>query len=107
MVDFAEEISREFNKFFNSVFTNGRNGGVPEADWVFKEPGNDLCDINITERMVSEQLDRLRDDHKVAGSHDLLRRFLNAIRLELACPLLIQFTKVLSEKNSAKRLEGG
>jgi len=74
VVNSAEGMSQEFNKFFNSVFTKERNGEVPEADWIFKENGNGFCDINITERIVSEQLDRLTDD-KAAESDDLLTRF--------------------------------
>jgi len=38
-----------------------------------------LCDIEITERIASKKLDRIRDDN-AAGSDDLLPRLLNAIR---------------------------
>jgi len=55
------------------------SGEVPEADRVYKDNGNGLCDIEITERIVSEKLDRLRDD-KAAASDDLLPRFLNAVK---------------------------
>jgi len=33
-----------------------------------------LCDIEITEKLVSEKLDRLKDD-KTAGADDLVPRF--------------------------------
>jgi len=32
VVDSAEEMSQEFNKFFSSVFTKERTGEVPEAN---------------------------------------------------------------------------
>ena len=44
-------------------------GEVPEADWVYKDNDNGLRDIEITEKIVSEKLDRLRDD-KAAGVQD-------------------------------------
>ena len=69
MVDSAEEMSQEFNKFFSSVFTKETSGEVPEADWVYKDNDNGLSDIVITEKIVSEKLDRLRDD-KAAGVQD-------------------------------------
>ena len=86
-----------YNKFFSSVFTKGTSEEVPEADWVYKDSDNGLRDIEITKKIVSEKLDRLRDD-KAAGSDDLLPRFLNAIKQEIVCPLVILFKKVLSEE---------
>jgi len=82
VVDSAEGMSQEFNKFFSSVFTKETSGEVPEADWVYKDNDNGLRDIEINEKIVSEKLDRLRDD-KAAGSDDLLPRFLNAIKQEI------------------------
>jgi len=75
VVDSAEEMSQEFDKFFSSVFTKERTGEVPEANWVYKENDNALNDIDITEEKVSAKLDKLRDD-KAAGADDLLARFL-------------------------------
>ena len=37
VVDSAEGMSQEFNKFFGSVFTKETSGEVPEADWMYKE----------------------------------------------------------------------
>jgi len=48
VVDSAEEMSQEFNKFFSSVFTKEKTGEVPEASWVYKENDNGLTDIDIT-----------------------------------------------------------
>jgi len=97
MVDSAEGMSQEFSKLFSVVFTKEMSGEVPEADWVYKDNGNDLCDTEITKRIVSKKLDRLRDN-KAAGSDDLLPRFLNVIGQELVCPLVIFFKKVLRDK---------
>jgi len=36
VVDSAEEMSQEFNRFFSSVFTKERIGKVPEANWVLR-----------------------------------------------------------------------
>jgi len=94
VVDSVKGKSQEFNKFFSSVFTKEMSGEVPEADWVYKDNDNGLSDIEITERIVSKKLDRLRDD-KAAGSDDLLHRFLNAVKQELVCPLVILFKKVM------------
>ena len=79
VVDSAEEMNQEFHKFFSSVFNKERIGEVPEAKWVYKENGNGLNDIDITEEKVSAKLDKLRDD-KAAGADDLLPRFLNCIK---------------------------
>jgi len=97
VVDSAEGMSQEFNKFFSSVFTKETSEEVAEADWVYKDNDNGLRDIEITEKIVSEKLARLRDD-KAAGSDDLLPRFLNAIKQEIVCSLVILFRKVLSEE---------
>ena len=35
VVDSAEGMSQEFNKFFGSVFTKETSGEVPEADWMY------------------------------------------------------------------------
>ena len=65
-------MSQEFNKFFGSVFTKETSGEVPEADWMHKENDRGLCDIEITEKIVLEKLDGLRDD-KAAGADDLFQ----------------------------------
>jgi len=69
VVDSAEGMSQEFNKFFSLVFTKEPSGEVPEADCVYKDNDDGLSDIEITEKIVSEKLDRLRDD-KAAGVQD-------------------------------------
>ena len=97
VVDSAEGMSQEFNKFFGSVFTKETSGEVPEADWMYKENDRGLCDIVITEKIVLEKLDGLRDD-KAAGADDLVPRFLNSIKHELVSPLVILFRKVLDEE---------
>ena len=81
VVDSAEGMSQEFNKFFSSFFTKETSGEVPKADWLYKDNDNGLRDIEITKKIVSEKLDRLRDN-KAAGSDDLLPRFLNVIGQE-------------------------
>jgi len=53
VVDWAEEISHEFNKFFSSFFTKEMTGQVSEANWVYKENDDVLNDIDITEEKVS------------------------------------------------------
>jgi len=95
VVDSAKEMSQEFNKFFSSVFTKERTGEVPEANWVYKENGNGLNDIDITEEKVSAKLDKLRDD-KAAGADDLLPRLLNCIK-GIISPIVMLF-KVLREE---------
>jgi len=97
VVDSAEEMSQEFNKFFSSVFTKERTGEVPEANWVYKENSNGLNDIDITKEKVSAKLDKLRDD-KAAGADDLLPRFLNSIKKEIISPIVMLFKKVLREE---------
>ena len=97
MVDSAEEMSQEFNKFFSSDFTKERTGEVPEANWVYKENENGLNDIDITEEKVSAKLDKLRDD-KAAAEDDLLPRFLNCIKKKIISPIVMLFKKVLREE---------
>lgn len=86
--DSAEEMSQEFNKSFSSILTKEMSG---KTVWVSKENGNKLCDINITEKNVSEKLDRLRDDN-------LAPRFLHSIKQKLAPRLVILCKKVLNDK---------
>jgi len=45
-----------------------------------------LCDISFDEASVLKSLEKLRDD-KTVGAEELLSRFLNLIKQELACPL--------------------
>jgi len=52
VIDSAEGMSQEFNKFFSSVFTKETSEEVPEADWVYKDSDNGLRDIEITEKIV-------------------------------------------------------
>ena len=97
VVDSAEGMSQEFNRFFTSVFNREGSGNIPEATWVYKEKTNGLCDIEITEKLISEKPDRLRDA-KAAGADDLVPRFLNGIKQEIVSPLAILFRKVLDEQ---------
>jgi len=83
MVDSAEGMSQEFNKFFSSVFTKEMSGDVSEVVWTYKDNGNGLCDIKITEKKVLDKLDRLRNDKAAeayAGADDLVPRFLNSTK---------------------------
>ena len=80
VISLAEDMSKKFNKFFISVFTNEGNESIPQAEWMYKGPTDEqLCDLEITEERVLSELERLRDD-KAAGADDLVPRFLSKIK---------------------------
>ena len=56
--------------------------------------GIGLCDISFDEVSVLKSLEKLRDD-KAAGADELMPRFLNLIKQELACPLTILFQSIM------------
>jgi len=57
-----------------------------------------LCDISFDEDIVLQKLEKLRDD-KVAGVGELVPRFLNLIKQELACPLTILFQSIMASES--------
>ena len=59
------------------------------------EGGIELCDISFDEASVLKSLEKLRDD-KAAGADELVPRFLNLIKQELACPLTILFKSIMA-----------
>lgn len=72
-----------------SVFTkeDSDSGNVSLADWMCKGSMEErLYSIEITERLVIKQLERLRDD-KEAGSDKLSLRFLSRIKGGISYPL--------------------
>ena len=54
-----------------------------------------MCDISFDEVSVLKSLEKLRDD-KAAGADELVPRFLNLIKQELACPLTILFQSIMA-----------
>ena len=59
-------------------------GDVPEAKWEYGDQQSiGISDITIDEETLMSRLDKLRDD-KAAGADELIPRFLNKIKLELA-----------------------
>ena len=66
------------------------------AKCVFSDKeGTGLCDISFDEGTVQKSLEKLRDD-KAAGADELVPRFLNAIKHELAYPLTILFQSIMA-----------
>jgi len=72
---------------------------ISEAVLMYSEDVSGLCYIEITEKKVSEKLDRLKDDN-AAGVDDLVPRFLNGIKHELVSPLVILFMKILDDESA-------
>jgi len=94
----AEDMIEEFNKFFISVFTNEGNESIPEAEWMYKRPRDEqLCDLEITEKRVLCELDRLRDD-KAADADDLVPRFLSKIKGGISYPLTLLFQRIMEDR---------
>ena len=56
--------------------------------------GIGLCDISFDEASVLKSLEKLRDDN-AAGADELVPRFLNLIKQELACPLTTLFQSII------------
>jgi len=56
--------------------------------------GLGLCDISFDEASVLKSLEKLRDD-KAACADELVPRFLNLIKQELACPLTTLFQSIM------------
>ena len=95
VIDSSEGMSELFNEAFGKVFTKERLGDVPEAKWEYgDQQSTGISDIAIDEEAVMLRLDKLRDD-KAAGADELIPRFLNKLKLELARPLTMLFRKVI------------
>ena len=75
------------NKYFSSVFTKESNKPHPSVDYLpdIKVSGV-LCDIHITEDIISRKLVLMRDD-KSGGPDDLSSRFLKRIKDEICVHL--------------------
>ena len=59
-IDSSEDMSRELNEFFASVFTEEVSGAVPEAEKIFNGREEEkFCDIVITKATIVR---KLRDD---------------------------------------------
>ena len=77
-------MSELFNEAFGKVFTKESLNDIPETKCVFSDKeGTGLCDISFDEGTVRKSLEKLRDD-KAAGADELVPRFLNVIKHELA-----------------------
>ena len=88
-------MSELFNEPFGKVFTKENLSDIPEGKWVFPDKGGiGLCDISFDEASVLKSLKKLRDD-KAVGADELVPRFLNLIKQELACPLTILFQSIM------------
>jgi len=95
LVESSEGMSEPFNDAFGKVFTKENLSDIPEAKWVFPDKGGiGLCDISFDKASVLKSLEKLRDD-KAAGADELVSRFLNLIKQELACPLTILFQSIM------------
>ena len=98
VIDSSEGISELFNEAFGKMFTKEILGDVPEAKWEYRDQQSiGISDIIIDEDAVMSRLDKLRDD-KAAGADELIPRFLNKIKLELARPLTMFFRKVMDNE---------
>jgi len=98
VISLVEDMSEEFNKFFISVFTNEGNESTPEAELMYKGPRDkQLCDLEITEKRVLCELERLRDD-KAAGADDLVLRFLSKIKGGISYPLTLLFQRIMEDR---------
>jgi len=85
-------MSELFNEAFGKVFTKERLKDIPEAKWAVSGKGDlGLGDISFDAETVLQKLEKLRDD-KAAGADELVPRFLNLIKQELACPLTLTLT---------------
>jgi len=92
VIDSSESMSDLFNEAFGKVFTKERLGDVPEAKWEYRDQQSmGISDIRIHEEAVMSRLHKLKDD-KAAGADELIPRFLNKIKLELARPLTMFFS---------------
>ena len=88
-------MSELFNEAFGKVFTKENLSDILEARWVCSDKGGiGLCDISFDGVSVLKSLEKLRDD-KAAGADELVPRFLNLIKQELACPLTILFQSIM------------
>jgi len=99
LVESSEGVSELFNEAFGKVFMKERLKDIPEAKCVF--PGNEdlgMCGIFFDEETVLQKLEKLRDD-KAAGADELVPRFLNLIKQELACPLTILFQSIMASES--------
>ena len=73
-------------------------GDDPEAKWGYDDQqGTGISDIIIDEEAVMLRLDKLRDD-KAARADELIPRFLNKIKEELARPLTKFFRQVIENE---------
>jgi len=92
-------MSELFNEAFGKVFTKERLKDIPEAKWAVSGKGYlGLGDISFDEETVLKKLGKLRDD-KAAGADELVPKFLNLIKQELACPLTILFRSIMESES--------
>ena len=90
-----EEISKELNKYFLSVFTQEEPDGELEPEHIFRgQEADKLSNINIDKEMVRKEIDKLKKT-KSPGPDDIFPRILKECKEQLDEPIARIFMKSL------------
>ena len=88
----AQAMSEEFNRYFSSVFTKEDLGSIPTSRTSFQHTGSELQELEITDDMVLKSLQKLRSD-KSPGSDNMSPRLLKEISHVIVNPVKVIFQK--------------
>ena len=95
LIDNDEEISKELNNYFVSVFTQEEPGREVRLDQIFRGQEDEaLTNINISREMVGKEIDRLKKT-KSPGPDDIFPRVIKECKEELIDPIAKIFRKSL------------
>ena len=95
LIEHGEEISKELNEYFLSVFSKVELGREMESIQIFRGQEVDkLSEIVISREVVSKEIDKLKKI-KNPGPDDIFPRILKECREELVEPIAMIFRKSL------------
>ena len=95
LIDDSQEISKELNSYFLSVFSEEGDEREPEPEQVYRgQELHKLSDIFISKEIVSKEIDKLKKT-KSPGPDDIFPRVLKECKEELSEPITMVFRKSL------------
>ncbi len=95
LIDKGEEISKELNNYFLSVFSQEEPDREVEVEHIIRgEEDEKLSDVGISREIVRKEIDRLKKT-KSPGPDDIFPRTLKECKEELSEPIAKIFRKSL------------
>ena len=106
LIENGEEINKELNKYFLSVFSKEESGRELDPVQIFMGQEVDkLSEIVISREVISKEIDGLKKT-KSPGPDDIFPKILKECREELVEPIAMIFRKSL-DTGVVPRLEAG